>query len=92
MAMPMIGGPMDGDVLLVDGGKAFAFAQGDVVHGYARAKWAWWHVWSKRHGSDDEALDCVMGGKCWTDLDVALMVRDAEWLAKLWRLVPQEGR
>ena len=87
---PMIGGPLDGEVLAVDGGKAFAFADGLVVHGYARAKWAWWHVWMKRCGSEEEAQAFVLAGTHWTELELALMVRDAEWLARLWRLVPPE--
>lgn len=89
---PMIGGPLDGDVLSVEGGKAFAVAQGNVVYGYARAKWAWWHVWSERFESEEGASEFVLCGTCWTELELALMVRDAEWLVKLWRLVPQEGR
>lgn len=94
MAMPMIGGPLDGDWLpeMADSGL---LVNGTVlresVYGYARAGGVWWHVSTERLGSADEAWLFVFSGCHWEAETVAQMVNEADRLSRLWRLVPRKG-
>lgn len=88
MAMPMIGGPLDGDWLPAMG-ETGPLVMGTVVresvYGYAMAGGVWWHVSTERRGSADDAWLFVFSGCHWRAEVVGEMVGEAERLSRVWR-------